>query len=145
MVLCLCQDFHRHVHSPHDPLVHPPFFLQFPQCTPKFHLHLPKTQVEVQITGMHTHGCYFLLSYSQISDTKKVFTTVIVKSESSTLFRLHLTGVVKSHSYLQISKFIRHNERLLLRFLSVQMQVFSHLAIYKCVLAFSLLVHKSMA
>ena len=82
------------------------FFLQFPQCTQNFHLHLPKTQIEVQITGMHTHRCYFLLSYSQISDTKKCFTTVRVKTESRTLFLLHLTGVVKSHSYLQISKFI---------------------------------------
>ena len=102
LVFCPCHIFHRHTVSQHNPFGHLNFLLHSPQCTHKFHLHLPKAQIKIQTTQMHPYKCYFPLSYTCVLDPKNIFfTTVIVKSETSIFFLAHLLVVIKSHSYLQ--------------------------------------------
>ena len=103
---CLCHAFLRHTLSQHNPLGHLNFLLHSPQfpafSTQKLHSHLPKAQMVVQTTWMHTYGCYFPLSYTFVLDPKKIFFTAgIVKSEISISLLVHLEGVVESHLYLQ--------------------------------------------
>lgn len=96
----LCHAFHRHTLSQHNPLGYLNFILYFPQCTQKFCLYIPKAQIEVQTTWMHTYGSYFVVIIHVLDPKRIFFTTVIVKSETSICLLVHLVEVVDLHSYL---------------------------------------------
>ena len=98
---CFCYTFHGHTLSQHNPWCHLNFLLLSRQCTHKFHLHLPKAQIKVQTTWMHTYRCYFPLSNTCVRPKEDIFRHSDCEKWNKHPVTVHLVGVVKSHSYLQ--------------------------------------------
>ena len=98
---CPCHAFNGHTLSQYNPLGHLNFPLNSPECTQKFHLCLPKAQMEVLTTWMHTYRRYLPLEYTHILDPKKIFFATVVVKWNTHHFIVHLLGIVQSHSYLQ--------------------------------------------
>lgn len=78
------------------------FLLPSPQCTQKFHLHLPKVKIEVQTTYTHLWVLVSILLYLCARPKGDIFLAQWWwKVKTSILLLVHVVRVIKSHWYLQ--------------------------------------------